>query len=67
MVIKDVDIVRRIGRDRLSILETKVVTSAAKYRKSGYLRRSTHNLICLALYYFGISPAAIARFYGRKA
>ena len=64
---EDVDIVRRIGRDRLSILETKVVTSAAKFRKSGYLRRSTHNLICLALYYFGIPPAEIARFYGRKA
>jgi rSAM/selenodomain-associated transferase 2 len=61
---EDVDMIRRVGRDRLTLLETRAVTSAARYQKSGYLRRSIRNLFCMALFHVGIPPHVIARFYG---
>lgn len=62
-LMEDVDIVRRIGRRRLTMLEATALTSAARYRH-GYLRRSARNLTCLSLYFLGVPPAAIARIYG---
>ena len=62
-LMEDVDIVRRIGRRRLDMLDIAAVTSAVRYRRSGYLRRSGRNLICLGLYFLGVPPAAIARLY----
>ncbi len=62
-LMEDVDIVRRIGRRRLTMLEAKAWTSAARYRRGGYLRRSARNLTCLSLYFLGVPPAAIARIY----
>ena len=61
---EDVDIIRRIGRGRLTLLETQAVTSATRYRQSGYFRRPMRNLFCMALYRLGIPPHLIARFYG---
>ena len=61
---EDVDLIRCIGRDRLTLLETRAVTSAARYRQSGYFRRPMRNLFCMALYRLGIPPHLIARIYG---
>ncbi len=63
-LMEDVDIVRRIGRRRLTMLEATALTSAARYRRAGYLKRSARNLACLGLYFLGVPPAAIARIYG---
>ena len=60
---EDVDFVRRIGHRRLDVLDVAAVTSAVRYRRSGYLRRSGRNLICLGLYFLGVPPGAIARIY----
>ncbi len=62
-LMEDVDMARRIGRGRLSVLPAKAVTSAARYRREGYVRRSARNLFCLALYFLGAAPGTIARFY----
>ena len=62
-LMEDVDIVRRIGRRRLTMLDATALTSASRYRR-GYLRRSVRNLTCLSLYFLGVPPAAIARIYG---
>jgi rSAM/selenodomain-associated transferase 2 len=62
-LMEDVDIVRRIGRRRLRVLPASVVTSAEKYRHNGYLFRSARNLICLGLYFLGVSPAKIVKMY----
>ena len=59
-------LVRRIGRARLVALPTRAVTSAARYRRDGYLLRSMRNLLCLALYGLGVPPRRIARLYGRS-
>lgn len=62
-LMEDVDIVRRIGRRRLDVLDVAAVTSAVRYRRAGYLHRSGRNLFCLGLYFLGVPPGAIARLY----
>ncbi len=62
-IMEDVDIVRRIGRRRLHLLQAAIRTSGARYRRDGWLRRSLRNLFCLALWLGGTSPERIRRFY----
>ncbi len=63
-LMEDVDIVRRIGARRLVVLEAAALTSAARYRRAGYLRRSLRNLACLGLYFIGVPPRLLVRLYG---
>lgn len=63
-LMEDVDIVRRLGRGRLVPLGVDAVTSATRYRQGGYLARPLRNLGCLALYFLGLPPRVILRFYG---
>lgn len=63
-LMEDVDLVRRIGRRRLVVLPIRAVTSAERYRREGYLRRTTRNLACLGLWYAGLAPERIVRLYG---
>jgi rSAM/selenodomain-associated transferase 2 len=63
-LMEDVDLVRRIGKARLHILPVRAVTSAARYRRDGYWRRSLRNLSCLALYHAGVPTRFIAKLYG---
>jgi rSAM/selenodomain-associated transferase 2 len=62
-LMEDVDLVRRIGRRRLVLLDATATTSAARYRREGYLRRVLRNLTCLTLYYLGVPPRLILRLY----
>jgi rSAM/selenodomain-associated transferase 2 len=63
-LMEDVDIIRRIGRARLHLFEAGAITSAAKYRHSGYLLRSARNLFCLGLFLAGVPVRWIAPIYG---
>jgi rSAM/selenodomain-associated transferase 2 len=63
VLMEDVDIVRRIGRRRLGRLDATALTSADRWRRDGWMRRTARNLTCLALYAIGISPARIATLY----
>ena len=65
-LMEDVDLIRRLGRTRLVALPVAAVTSAARWRDQGYLRRSTRNLGCLALWFLGVPPRIIARVYAAK-
>ena len=60
---EDVDLIRRLGRRRLVMLDADAVTSAAKWQRDGWLRRSARNLCCLGLWFAGVAPHRIARFY----
>jgi len=62
-LMEDVDIVRRIGRRRLSLLDAVAVTSAVRYRRDGWLLRPLRNLCCLGLYFAGVPPRVIERLY----
>ena len=63
-LMEDVDFVRRIGRHRLELLDEHASTSAEKWRRDGWVRRSARNLACLGLYRLGVSPDRIAQIYG---
>jgi rSAM/selenodomain-associated transferase 2 len=63
-LMEDVDLARRLGRARLRPIGTTMLASAQRYRGGGYLRRPLRNLVCLSLYFAGISPARIAKIYG---
>jgi hypothetical protein len=60
---EDVDLIRRIGRSRLEALPADVVTSAERWEREGYLRRSARNLLCLSLWFAGVPPRQILRLY----
>ncbi len=64
VLMEDVDLVRRLGRRRLSALPASARTSAERYLRSGYLLRSARNLLCLALYFLGVPPRLLRRLYG---
>ena len=63
-LMEDVDFVRRLGRRRLTMLRAEAVTSAERYRRSGYIARSLRNLFCLTLFFLRVPPRVIARIYG---
>ena len=62
-LMEDVDLVRRLGPRRLALLPADAVTSAARWERDGWRRRSARNLACLALWYAGVPPGWIARLY----
>lgn len=62
-LMEDVDLVRRIGRARLRLLDATATTSAARYRRGGWTRRPLRNLFCLSLYFAGVPPKVLRRFY----
>lgn len=62
-LMEDVDLVRRIGRHRLRLLDEVASTSSERWRRDGWARRSSRNLACLALYRLGAAPERLAHFY----
>lgn len=64
-LMEDVDLVRRLGRRRLTRLKTPARTSARRWRRDGWLARSLRNLTCLTLYAAGVPVHRIVRLYER--
>lgn len=62
-LMEDVDLIRRLCRRRLVMLDAPAITSAAKWERDGWLRRSARNVCCLGLWYAGVAPHRIARLY----
>ncbi len=62
-LMEDVDLVRRLGRVRM--LGVDALTSAERWRRDGWFRRSGRNLLCLGLYSVGFSAERVARIYSR--
>jgi len=60
---EDVDLIRRLGRKRIRLLEADALTSAQRWHRDGWFRRSAANLGLLALYRLGLPPARIASRY----
>lgn len=62
-LMEDVDLVRRLGRHRLAALPADAVTSAARWERDGWRRRSARNFACLALWQMGMPLSFILRLY----
>jgi rSAM/selenodomain-associated transferase 2 len=62
-LMEDVDLVRRLGRGRIALLNAAAVTNAARFRREGYFRRSFRNLSCLLAYYRGVPPERVIERY----
>ncbi|MEM1390853.1 MAG: TIGR04283 family arsenosugar biosynthesis glycosyltransferase [Pseudomonadota bacterium] len=60
---EDVQIVRAIGKPRLRHLSAEARTSAAKYERDGWRKRSWHNTWLIMRYLLGASPEKLAKRY----
>lgn len=65
-LMEDVAIARAL-RGRLAPMDAVAVTSAAKYRRDGWLRRGAGNLWTLIRYFAGAKPERLARAYNRQS
>ncbi len=64
-LMEDVDLVRRIGRNRIVVLDATALTSAERYRRDGYWLRPLRNQLCLLLWFLGMPIQRIMRIYYR--
>ncbi len=62
-LMEDVELVRRVGPKRLVLLKTEAVTSAEKYRRDGWDKRSWRNLGLMTRYLLGADPVKLAKAY----
>jgi rSAM/selenodomain-associated transferase 2 len=66
-LMEDVDFVRRLTRaGRVIQIPLPLVTSARRWARDGWFRCSARNLVLLALYFAGVSPVRLARWYSRS-
>jgi len=64
-IMEDVEFMTRVRRAkyRTVLLSGKVLTSARRWERDGYLVRTLKNRLIITLYHLGISPNVLARFY----
>lgn len=62
-LMEDVRIVQAIGKKRLAFLSAEARTSAAKYERDGWRKRSWHNAWLITRYLAGAAPEKLARHY----
>ena len=63
VLMEDVDLVGRLGRRRLKLLNATAASSAVRWEQDGWYRRSLRNLLCLGLWAAGMPASRIARLY----
>jgi rSAM/selenodomain-associated transferase 2 len=67
-LLEDVDFVRRLARAGDVVeLPLALVTSARKWRRDGWFRRSTKNLAIVVLYWVGVPPERLERWYRHRS
>ena len=63
-LLEDVEFVRRLVRaGRVVELPMALGTSSRRWRRDGWFRRSAQNAVIVTLYFAGVSPARLARWY----
>ena len=63
-LMEDVDFVRRLtSAGKTFELPLTLLTSARRWRHDGWLARSARNLLILSLFFAGVSPRQLARWY----
>jgi rSAM/selenodomain-associated transferase 2 len=65
-LMEDVDFVRRLrAAGPVVELPLALTTSARRWRQDGWLRRSVRNVCLVILYFAGVPPVRLARWYSR--
>jgi rSAM/selenodomain-associated transferase 2 len=64
-LMEDVELMRRIKRrgDKICILRDRVKTSARRWEKEGIVYGTIRNIILVNLFYLGVDPDKLARYY----
>lgn len=63
-LMEDVEFVRRLVRAGPVVeVPRPITTSARRWRRDGWFRRSARNMTLLGLYFCGVSPRLLARWY----
>jgi rSAM/selenodomain-associated transferase 2 len=64
-LMEDVEIMRRIKKrgERIAIINRSVTTSPRRWEKEGILLCTLRNWLLIALYFSGVSPERLSRFY----
>lgn len=63
-LMEDVEFVRRlVHAGRVVELPLALITSARRWRRDGWSRRSARNMTLLSLYFCGVPPRVLARWY----
>jgi rSAM/selenodomain-associated transferase 2 len=66
-LMEDVEFVRRlVAAGAVVELPVAIVTSARRWRADGWLRRSLLNITLVLLYFAGVNPERLARWYGGR-
>ena len=64
-LLEDVEFVRRlVGAGPVAEVPLPLRTSARRWRRDGWFRRSARNSLIVSLYFAGLSPVRLARWYG---
>lgn len=63
-LLEDVDFIRRLGTRRVKLLAPRAVSSAARYRREGYIRHALGNQRRRLLYALRLAPARAAQLQG---
>jgi len=67
-LMEDVDLIRRLRRvGQLHHSSLPATTSARRWQRDGWWRRSIQNVACQLLFFAGVSPARVAPWYVRNA
>lgn len=68
-LMEDVELMRRIKKrgDKIFILRDRVKTSARRWEKEGIFYTTLRNRLLVGLYYVGVSPDKLAKYYRRHS
>lgn len=64
--VEDVEMLDRIGRERLCFLPIAAITPWARYAREGYTPRMLRSVFCIALWFVGIPAQRIARITAKR-
>ncbi len=64
-IMEDVDLIRRIKNSggKITIISSKVQTVPRRWEREGILYCAVRNWMLVSLFFIGVSPAILARFY----
>ena len=60
---EDIEMIGRIGSERLRVLPIAAVNPAARYKGEGWLKRMMRDAVCVGLWFVGVPATRVARLH----